>query len=150
MKILQDFKLFLTLLILIFPVVLIVSLFTIKSFSIMIPIPLILLDPNAEIGLIPLTKELTIWETSLNWLFLLGIIIWLAAVGLFLFKNIFTARLKKIPYISLIIGILVTNIALIGSIFIYNMVVYTLITFSLIVSFSFISLILGIFIEISE
>lgn len=132
------------------PIILFIILFTVQSFSVTIAIPLIFIDPNAAIGLIPLTQNLTIWDTSIGWLYLTGLIIWIVSAGLFLVSNIKKRNFKKIAYYLGVPGWILPNIALIGDTFIYNIVSLTLTPLILTVGFSVISAVIGIYIKISD
>ncbi|MHA1299616.1 MAG: hypothetical protein ACTSO9_09295 [Candidatus Helarchaeota archaeon] len=142
----------LTILTVIPPIILLISLFSIMSFSIIIPIPIIWLDSNAQIGLLPYIENITIWGTTFNWLYLLGVIIWLMSAVLFitLMLNTISEKLRNLAYFIGIIGIIITNFAFIGDIMIYNIVVYTLFPFTLTVCLGLIGALMGIYVKVSD
>ena len=111
---------------------------------------MILIDPNAEIGLIPIEQNLTIWATSLNWIYLIGLIIWIVSAVLFLLSNIIERNFKNKAYLLGIIGWVLPNLALIGDIFLYKMTNFTFIPLMLTTGLGVLSSIAGIYMKISD
>lgn len=150
MKIELNFIFFLTVFMLIPPILLFYVLFNLFCFSVTVGIPIIFINPTAELGIIPFTLNLTIWETSLNWIFLFGLIIWIFSAALFLLSNIIERDFKNRALQFGIIGCFLPNLAFIGDVLLYGMIELTIIPFLAILSLGIISALVGIYIKISD